>query len=171
MVFNVMVTFVLSGLWHGASWNFIIWGALNGLGVLPDILRPQHSKRSAGEIPVEHPGIGAFFKVLVTFAFICLGWIFFRAQTFGNALLVLKRIGGSFLSSAGGLLRHDPTDGKVFFVLALLFALEWMKRERWHPLVFERWPEPVRWAGYTVLFWAVVFLGTYGSSTFIYFQF
>ena len=85
---------------------------------------------------------------------------------------MLKRIGTSFLSSAGGLLtRHDATDGRVFIVVALLIVLEWVKRAHPHPLVFERWPQPVRWIGYTVLFWTIVYLGTYGSSTFIYFQF
>ena len=172
MVFNVMVTFMLSGLWHGASSNFLIWGALNGIGVLPDILRPQHSKRNPSELPVERPGAVAFFKVFVTFSFICLGWVFFRAHTFRGALLVLERIGTSFFSSTGGLLaRYDPTDGRIFIVLVLLIALEWVKRAHPHPLVFDRWPQRVRWIAYTALFWAIVYLGTYGSSTFIYFQF
>ena len=171
MAFNVMVTFLLSGLWHGASWNFVFWGALNGAGVLPDILRPQHSKRNPREIPVEQPSAVAFFKVLVTFSFICIGWIFFRAPTFGSALLVMKRIVGSFLTTAGGLLDYDPTRGPIFVVLPLFLALEWVKRAHPHPLVFERWPLPVRWIGYTALFWTIVYLGTFGSSAFIYFQF
>ena len=172
MAFNVMITFLLSGFWHGASWNFLIWGALNGIGVLPDILRPQHSKRNPNELPVEQPSAVAFLKVLLTFTFVCFGWIFFRAQTLGGALLVLERIATSFLSTAGGLLaKHDVTDGRVFIVLTLLVALEWVKRAHPHPLVFDRWPQRAHWIGYTVLFWAIVYLGTYGSSTFIYFQF
>ena len=171
MVFNVMVTFMLSGLWHGASWNFLIWGALNGAGVLPDILRPNHARRNPSERPIEQPGVVAFLKVFVTFAFICVGWVFFRAATLGDALLVLRRIGASFPSSAGGLVRYDPTDGRIFFLIGLLLALEWWKRGHVHPLVFDGWPRPVRWVAYTVLFWSVVYLGTYGSSTFIYFQF
>ncbi|HWN94430.1 MAG TPA: MBOAT family protein [Methylomirabilota bacterium] len=172
LIFNVMVTFLLSGLWHGASWNFLIWGALNGLGVLPEILRPRHSKRNSSEIPVSQPSVGACFKILATFTFICVGWVFFRAQTFAGALLVLERIGTSFLSSAGGLLaRHDPTDGRIFIVLPLLVGLEWVKRRYPHPLVFERWPRFARGIAYAALFWTIVYLGTYGSSTFIYFQF
>jgi len=171
-VFNILVTFLLSGLWHGASWNFLIWGALNGLGVLPDLLRASHSKRNATDIPVERPGLLAFGKILVTFTFICIGWVFFRAQTFGGAILILKRVAGSFFSSAGGLIaRHDPTDGRVLVMIGLLVALEWWKRGHAQPLVFERWPVAVRWAAYTVVLWTVIYLGTYGSSTFIYFQF
>jgi len=171
MIFNVMVTFVLSGLWHGASWNFLIWGALNGIGVLPDILRSHHSRRNPGEEPVEQPNAAAFLKVFVTFAFICLGWVFFRATTLGDAGLILKRIGLSFFSSAGGLLEFDPTKGRVLGAVVILVLLEWWKRRYVHPVVFDRWPQPARWVAYTVIFWTVVYLGTFGSSQFIYFQF
>ena len=174
MIFNVMVTFVLSGLWHGASWNFLLWGALNGAGVLPDILRPRHSHRNPGDIPVGQPGLAALGKVFLTFAFICLGWVFFRAATFADALLILKRIGLSLggLQAWGGLLaRHDPTNGRILILIALLVAIEWWKRRYIHPLFFEHWPAPARWLAYTVILWAVVYLGTYGSSQFIYFQF
>jgi len=166
-----MITFLLSGLWHGASWNFVFWGALNGVGVLPDILRPQHSKRNPKEIPVAEPGVISFFKVAVTFSFICLGWVFFRASTFGSALLVIRRIGGSFLTTAGGLLDYDPTNGRIFVILILFLALEWVRRAYPHPLIFERWPMPVRWISYTAFVWTIIYLGTFGSSTFIYFQF
>jgi hypothetical protein len=82
---------------------------------------------------------------------------------------------GSFLFSpqtAGGLLvRHDTTEGRVFIAIAVLVVLEWFKRRYVHPLVFQRWPRPARWLAYTVLFWTIIYLGTFGSSQFIYFQF
>jgi alginate O-acetyltransferase complex protein AlgI len=174
MVYNVMVTFVLSGLWHGASWNFLIWGALNGIGVLPDIMRPNHSRRSAGERPVEEPGIKSIFKVVITFLFICAGWVFFRAHTFAEATLIFRRIGSGFidLQPFGALLtKADETEGRVFYALVVLVALEWWKRAHPHPVVFPGWPRPLRWLAYTVILWTVVYLGTYGSSQFIYFQF
>jgi alginate O-acetyltransferase complex protein AlgI len=174
MIFNVMVTFVLSGLWHGASWNFLIWGALNGIGVLPDILRPNHSRRNAGELPVENPGFKAIGKVLVTFLFICMGWVFFRAHTFDGAMLIFRRIGAGLidLQPFGALLaKADETKGRVFIAVGVLLALEWVKRAHVHPLLFEKLPPPLRWVVFTVLFWTIVYLGTYGSSTFIYFQF
>jgi len=170
MAMNVMITFLLSGLWHGASWNFIIWGGLNGLGVLPEILRP-HARRTAGEIPADVPGVKAILKILGTFAFVCVAWIFFRAPTFGDAISVLKRIATAFVAPAGGLLKYDETDSRVWFAIALLFGAEWLKRSEWHPLARLRWPQPVRWAAYSVLLWVVLYLGTFGSSPFIYFQF
>jgi len=173
MAINVMITFLLSGLWHGASWNFIIWGALNGLGVLPEIIRPGHTRRTAGEAPAENVRGITFLKIAATFAFICVGWIFFRAETLTSAVLVIERIGSFIISpqAVGGLLRLDETDGRVFLAVALLVALEWAKRRYIHPLVFERWPVPARWIAYTVFVWTIVYLGTFGSATFIYFQF
>jgi alginate O-acetyltransferase complex protein AlgI len=173
MIFNVLVTFLLSGLWHGASWNFIVWGALNGLGVLPEILRARHARRTAGEAPADNLNAIVILKILTTFAFVCVGWIFFRAATLADAGLVLRRI-GSFVvhpQAVGGLLRFDETEGRVFIAVVLLVALEWVKRRYTHPLVFDHWPRPVRWAVYTVFIWAIAYLGTFGSSQFIYFQF
>jgi len=170
MAMNVMITFMLSGLWHGASWNFIIWGALNGLGVLPEILRP-HSRRTAGELPAEQPSAKTFARILGTFSFICVGWIFFRAGSFADAILILQRIVTAFLAPVGGLLRSDETDGRVWVVAALLLGAEWIKRSEWHPLAGIRWPQPVRWVAYSALLWIALYLGTFGSSPFIYFQF
>jgi alginate O-acetyltransferase complex protein AlgI len=174
MVLNVIITFLLSGLWHGASWNFVVWGALNGLGVLPEILRPNHTRRTPGEEPAAQVNAATLLKIAATFAFVCLGWVFFRAATLSDAATVFQRI-GSFIvhpQAVGGLLRVDETDGRVFIALALLLALEWVKRRSVHPLVFElRWPTPLRWIAYTVLLWVIVYLGTFGSAQFIYFQF
>jgi alginate O-acetyltransferase complex protein AlgI len=174
MVLNVIITFLLSGLWHGASWNFVIWGALNGLGVLPEILRPHHTRRTPSEEPAAQVNAATLLKIAATFAFVCLGWIFFRAATLSDAATVFQRI-GSFIvhpQAVGGLLRADETDGRVFSAVVLLLALEWIKRRSVHPLVFElRWPQPLRWIAYTILLWTILYLGTFGSAQFIYFQF
>jgi len=171
MALNVMITFLLSGLWHGASWNFIIWGGLNGLGVLPEILR-RHSRRTPSEVPAENPTAVTFLKMGATFAFVCLGWIFFRAPTLAAAVEAITRIATAPTAMAGGLLAHaDGTDGRVWLALGVLIVAEWVQRRNWHALVFVRWPVPARWAAYTAVAWAVLALGTYGSSPFIYFQF
>src|SRR6185295_17552585 len=81
---NIFITMVISGLWHGASWTMVIWGALHALGrVLTfELERSEFYKR---EIP-------KIVKQLGVFAFVNLAWIFFRAQTVADAWLILKRI-------------------------------------------------------------------------------
>ena len=79
---NVMVTMVVSGFWHGAAWNFIIWGALNGLG---SILSPRSDRDSwYGKVP-------RLFRQLITFLFITVTWVFFKKGTVPEALAVLRR--------------------------------------------------------------------------------
>jgi alginate O-acetyltransferase complex protein AlgI len=173
-VFNVMVTFMVSGLWHGASWNFLIWGALNGLGVLPEVLRSTGARRTVRDVPLGAISLRGLLKVLATFAFVCAGWVFFRAPTLAAAVEIFGRM-FSFVfvpQPFGGLLgREDATDGRVFMAMALLVGVEWVRRAHLHPIAFPRWPQPARWLAYTALLWTIVYLGTYGSAQFIYFQF
>ncbi len=83
---NLMITMVLGGLWHGASWNFVIWGALHG-GALAATRMWQ---RRFGEGKAR--GAGRVLSTFLTFQYVCFAWIFFRAPTFGHARLVLARI-------------------------------------------------------------------------------
>ena len=81
---NVFFTMLVSGFWHGAAWTFIIWGALNGLG---SIVSMQFDKSEwYGKIP-------KIVKQILTFAFIGFTWIFFRAESFDDAITIIKRIG------------------------------------------------------------------------------
>ena len=82
---NLMLTMLLGGLWHGAGVNFILWGGLHGLALCAHKLWSRRFSRRRG---------GAFRlgATLLTFAFTCLGWVFFRAQTPGAALAVLEKL-------------------------------------------------------------------------------
>jgi D-alanyl-lipoteichoic acid acyltransferase DltB (MBOAT superfamily) len=88
---NIMVTMVLGGLWHGANWTFLIWGALHGLGQVAG-----HVKRLArvrAGLPEERPGqLWLWLGRLGTFSFVCLAWVFFRATSLSNATEVLGRL-------------------------------------------------------------------------------
>ncbi|WP_104985976.1 MBOAT family O-acyltransferase [Sorangium cellulosum] len=93
---NLMITMLLGGLWHGASWNFVFWGFLHGLGlaVTRAFQRARGGERKAA---AASPTAGAFLVraacVLLTFHYVCFAWIFFRAPTFSQAVLVLRQIG------------------------------------------------------------------------------
>jgi alginate O-acetyltransferase complex protein AlgI len=92
---NLMVTMLLGGLWHGASWNFVFWGGLHGVGLALDKLRLQifKTKTKVGELK---QGSGSkFIKVLgliFTFNFVSFSWIFFRSRSFADAGMMLSRI-------------------------------------------------------------------------------
>jgi D-alanyl-lipoteichoic acid acyltransferase DltB (MBOAT superfamily) len=83
---NLMITMLLGGLWHGASWNFVIWGGLHGLGLsLTRMWQRQFGEKKA-------QGIGRAVGIVVTFHFVCFAWIFFRAPTFAHATEVIARL-------------------------------------------------------------------------------
>jgi D-alanyl-lipoteichoic acid acyltransferase DltB (MBOAT superfamily) len=103
---NIFLTMLISGFWHGAAWTYVIWGALNGLGRLLS-LRIEKTEFYVRKTP-------KIVKQLLVFHFICLTWIFFRAASLGDAMTIIKRI----FSFAGG----DP---RIPVALVLLTVAVW----------------------------------------------
>jgi D-alanyl-lipoteichoic acid acyltransferase DltB (MBOAT superfamily) len=86
---NLMITMVLGGLWHGASWTFVFWGFLHGLGL--GVTRAWERTRAERGSGKGGP-VAAALGTLLTFHYVCLAWIFFRAPTFKQAMLILKQL-------------------------------------------------------------------------------
>jgi alginate O-acetyltransferase complex protein AlgI len=178
---NVLITFGVSGLWHGASWTFVIWGLLNGLGVLPGILggKVDAAKTDARATPGGDrldPSFAVTGRMLKTFAFICLTWVFFRANTIGEAFNGLVAIPMDLFSidawrDVKVLLFQD--DGITIVAMMLAFvSAEWVSRRFDHPLqsLILR-PMIIRWAVYLILVILAMLFFPMQPSEFIYFQF
>jgi len=164
---NIVITFTLSGLWHGAAWTYVTWGLLLGIYFIPQMIRGRQRRRSRlvaqGKL---WPTFAELVRMLATFLLVMLGWVFFRADSLRHAFSLLARA-----------LTH-PWTGMPFRaylpVLAASFALlalEWLQRTKAHALEIARLPLGVRWAIYysivTLIFW-------YGVTTnvpFIYVKF
>ncbi len=95
---NLMLTMVLGGLWHGAGWNFLIWGALHG-GALAAQRAWQRRREAAGRKPLLRGPVGRAVAIGLTFHYVCFAWIFFRAPTFEAAWAVLDGIAGATLGA------------------------------------------------------------------------
>src|SRR5258708_33582140 len=89
-----MLTMVLGGLWHGANWTFIVWGLLHGVGLAVHKLWVRH--RPQVHLP---RFVGAFVGWAMTYALVCVGWVFFRAPSLSSAGVILGKIAG--VSSGG----------------------------------------------------------------------
>ena len=87
---NLMITMLLGGLWHGASWNFVIWGGLHGLGLV--VHRLIGSRLPS--LPRSLRPLSMFMGWLATYAFVCFCWIFFRAESLESALYIIRKIAG-----------------------------------------------------------------------------
>ncbi len=88
---NILITMVLGGLWHGAAWTFVIWGAIHGTGQVVGRLRRSY-RRSQGLDPQPDSPSRIALQRFLTFQIVCLGWVFFRADSLGSALTLLGRL-------------------------------------------------------------------------------
>ncbi|MGG6546087.1 UNVERIFIED_CONTAM: MBOAT family protein, partial [Prevotella sp. 15_C9] len=90
---NLVITMFLGGLWHGASWNFVVWGLFHGIALAAHKFWMTLTGRKKGE---ESHGIRRFFGILITFHFVCFCWIFFRNAEFSTSMDMLKQIFTTF---------------------------------------------------------------------------
>jgi alginate O-acetyltransferase complex protein AlgI len=159
---NVLITFIVSGLWHGANWTYIAWGLLNGLYFLPLMLRKKHklhveSRESIRDLP----------QIALTFVLTLIAWTFFRADSMSHALGYLSRVVEVPYDSGLSYSRFE----KPLSLAVVFLIMEWILRRRRFGLDIAHWRRPARWIGYMVVSIAIIFLGKFGGSEFIYFQF
>lgn len=156
---NLFVTMLLGGLWHGANWTFVFWGALHGAG-----LAVERALGLAKE--VVHTALGTWWRRILVFHFVCFGWIFFRATSFGAAWAYLRQFTNwawrpTYLSALAYL---------VIFTLPLFamdLRLESTGEEYLGQTARYRWQ--IAAAAAAVI--AVAIFSQGESSAFIYFQF
>lgn len=175
---NIMVVFMVSGLWHGASWNFVIWGILHGIYQLIEAeLKPLGNKICTLLKIAKEGIIYKGYKVATTFILVCFAWIFFRANTFIDALYIVKNI---FSLSAPlsretfklGLSKKDLLI--VPLLLGGLIIVDFLGRNKDLRKELKTKATPIRWATYYLLIFAILIFGEYGkidASGFLYFQF
>ena len=162
---NILIIFLLSGLWHGANWTFVTWGIYHGLLFIPLLLLDKRKQADSGMFP-------PVVSMLITFGFVTLGWIVFRAETLSVAFDYINNI---FSSS---LLRIPKVSGanNVTAMLSLAFivillCVEWVNRNKPFGLDIENIQSSfVRYSIYAGILFSIYFFGA-DSSNFIYFQF
>ena len=162
IVRNTFVIFLLSGIWHGANWTFLAWGAFHAALFLPLILLGKNRKYTCNDVTwKEIP------KMLLTFCVVVIGWIIFRATSISEAWSIMKGICDvSFFSMpmvVSGLKRT------LFFIVVML-GVEWIDRDKEHALSLSGGPQWVRFIVlYVLILIMLEFMGH--SQSFIYFQF
>lgn len=164
---NVIAVFLISGLWHGANWTFVVWGLIHGLLLLPSILVGRHRSNTgaiaAGRaFPTRHETM----QIISTFFFTGIAWIFFRAPSITDATAYLIRM----FTGTGGL-SISPDALLALTLISGLVVVEWINRNKLHPLADLTLSTGLRWAVYAVLAIASVSFSIDNNEPFIYFQF
>ena len=181
---NLMIVFLVSGLWHGANWTYVIWGAIHGVYQIIGRLTLPLRNKLYDKIGVNRKAFSfKFFQIVTTFILVCFAWIFFRAGSISEAFGYISRIftqadvwslfNGSIYSI--GLARSEMN--VAIISVAILFIVD-MQRYR-HGIRIDQALEKeilaFRWLALLGLLLAVIVFGAYGpgfdAQEFIYFQF
>lgn len=162
--FNLFITFLISGLWHGADWTFIYWGVLHGAFIVLERYLSKIFKFSFWPL-----------KWLAVFSFICFSWVFFRSNSIQDAYILLTN---ATLIDLGAQIQNVLLLSKGFAGLSIsivlvlvLFASDYIEKTKGLESMFLTCKAPYRWMVYISLIWMIYLLGEFNQAQFIYFQF
>lgn len=180
---NTMIVFLCSGLWHGASWNFVVWGGLNGVYLVIYDATKKLREKISGQLHIDKTAWGwKIISRIGTFLLADYAWLYFRARGLRQALQIQKHILQDFH------LQYIFTDGflamfggyskllALLFSLLLVFAVDFCRYKHidWKKSILDQ-QIVYRWFVYLMLLFLILFFGMYGvknaQTQFIYFQF
>lgn len=165
---NIMITFLLSGLWHGANLTFVVWGGLHGLFLIIE----KYIVQIFGHLRM--PIVMKYLMRLISISLVFLLWIFFRAHTLSDAFILFSNI-PSIAWYQVGPYSFDGDPFLVYMAIGLILFLFWVEYLSRHYQDIAEWleclPKLVRWGFYWLLCLAITNLGVFENRTFIYFQF
>lgn len=179
---NLLVVFLLSGLWHGAAWTYVIWGLLNGVYLIAAGITKDYRERFNVLIGLsKFKRLDKLLDITLVFTLIGFSWIFFRANSLQDALLIINKIGTipadimqlaqtrdlAFLNLPGGLPRT------MICILLIAFLEVSRAIDVKYDLLnnFKQLPTAFRWSTYFAGVMLIVLIGSFHNNSFIYFQF
>ena len=173
---NLLITMVLGGLWHGAAWHFIVWGALHGMGL---VVYHKYSKlvKESQELIKFHASLGGkLLSICLTFSFVVVTWVFFRAETVPQAMTILANM---FQFSNSSVLFETLRSSTIIYafalyiVYAILFTPSIVLRPQQFDLIRDKFfsKQTIRIPCYLGVYFLAIGLSAPKLSAFIYFQF
>ena len=182
---NLLVTFLISGLWHGARWTFVVWGALHGTYLIVSILTEGARAKVHHAMGLDRrPRLLETWQHVATFTLVCVTWIFFRAHSMHDAWYVLSHLLTDLPAQLASIATDAQARSQLLFIdfetsrlilavaaVVTLLVIEHAQRSgsirdrlRAHPL-------QLRWLAYSAAVLVIMTLGVFGETAFIYFQF
>jgi D-alanyl-lipoteichoic acid acyltransferase DltB (MBOAT superfamily) len=169
---NTFIIFLVSGFWHGASWNFIAWGFIHACGFLPLLLLNRNRKHVTDVVAQDrkHPNLKELWQMSTTFVFVTFAWIFFRADGMSMALGYIKNISASIIVDPGQFLQLPGGKMALIYIMPLIVG-------DWHLRRNERELKNTNSAIFRQLIYAILLVFVINSllyhnnEKFIYFDF
>ena len=169
-----MATFLLSGLWHGANWTFVLWGMLHAIALIYEMLTKKIRKKISKKMP---NFLYQKLSMVLTFIVLCFIWIFFRAQTIGDALLIVKHIFTLYHNVPFKMVVRNTINSSEFGISSIIISVSMivfmmLSEFRMKVDLFNLNYVPVADILYcTFVLYLIIILGVFHNSSFIYFQF
>ena len=168
--FNILVVFVLSGIWHGAAWTFLLWGFAHGLlHITERVLRralPTRGQATRGQAPLTLSGFGNALRMAKTFVLVTLFWVMFRATDFEHLKAIFEAAFTQF--DSGEQMSVKPG---MWIYLGLFILSDILLRDSRFDVWCDDKPLALRWLVYAVLVFLVICCSSVYNFPFIYFQF
>lgn len=168
--YNIFITFLISGLWHGANWTFVIWGGLHGFYMLVAIWTEKIRNKCNNLIFGKHDYLLKLSQVITTVFLAWFAWIFFRANSISDAFLIIKRI---FIQSSGiDNLFSNKSDLYIALIcVGVLFIVELLEERIQLYSRIKKQIKPIKWIILLIILFSIIVLGKWESIDFLYFQF
>ncbi len=168
----LVITFLVSGIWHGASWGFVAWGLLHGIYLAASVWYRPLQKKIHRALGLEKTRLLKAWQTVVTFNLVCLAWIFFRANSLSDALYVVQNLLFGGKEAEVFLFSHGKRP--LFFLLiasASVFVVYLLRDRTTLGSNFNARPLWQRWLVYYTLFFALMIMASDYQATFVYSQF
>ncbi|MDQ1255812.1 MAG: hypothetical protein QG656_406 [Candidatus Hydrogenedentes bacterium] len=171
---NLLAVFLLSGLWHGANWTFLVWGLLHGGYMIASVATEGLRERWAQASGLAHfPRIRRVFQTIVTFHLIAFAWIFFRANSMTDVWILLKTLAAPSWSSLESVMGPlSPLNFSVA-IMAIVTVTVIHGIQTRGPIRQRLTAQPlaVQWCVYYALLFAILIFGKFDDQPFLYFRF
>lgn len=178
----LVITFLASGIWHGSTWGFVVWGLLHGLYLATSVFYKPLQKKIHKTLGIEKTRFLEWWQTLVTFNLVCFAWIFFRSATVADSWYIISSIVRDIehivdvryirLQFRGLGLDNTDLFLSLFFISTVVIVnlLEVRKGDLWSRLLLQ--PAWVRWPIYYLITFSIVYFAPYNTAkNFIYMQF
>ncbi len=171
--YNLFITFLISGLWHGANWTFVIWGALHGSYLVLSIMTQKTRDNLAEKSGIlKYTGLVNLANLVWTFALVLFAWIFFRANSLGDAMLIIGNIFDFSTYDTNVQLFHFKADFYLSFILIGALMIVEIAQEKYNLIEKLRVTgRSAKWGIFLFLLLLIFVLGKWDEADFLYFQF
>lgn len=169
---NTFIVFLVSGLWHGANWTFVIWGALHGFyQIFGKLTQPARDYMNRLFGLTRSPFLLKFLQIVTTFLLASFAWIFFRARSFDDAMYIVRHIFSLETIQHLNLFKFPVDMYLSIFLVFFLILIEILEEKIKLSEKLKVSPVFIRWSVYAATILALFVLGVWRSADFIYFQF